>query len=579
MNRHQPWRGPLVLLAVLVCGCNGFIWEHERRDKADLGVEAQADTLAGSPAVRDTIGAISYYEGLRPLHVRGYGLVVGLGQNGSRTCPKAIRERLVQNMYKQRTPSGRVVGVRSISPEQLIDDVDTAVVLVQGQIPPASVAGTRFDVFVTTLPGTETRSLRGGRLYTADLEVYRPVSGNASISGQVVARAAGPVFLNPFTGEGTATESNPLHGMLLGGGVATQARRIRLVLTRPSYGWVRRIRDRINAQFPGSEIVADAISPSFVQLQIPSEYHGDELHFLSLVRSLYLSPSPEFEATRAHELGEEIVHPGSPHALIASAFEGLGRAALPVLNSLYAHPKEYVSFHAAAAGLRLGDHIAGDAIGMHAENPASTYRFQAIRALGAARGMAGPAMTLRRLMEGDDPRVATAAYEALIRCGDTAIESTSVGGDSFVLDRVPTRGPNLAYVKRHDSQRIALFGQDLRCTPPIFYRAPDGSLIVTAQEGDESLTVIRVVVASGSMSPPTSAPLGLAALIRLLGGDAEVRDDGEIVGLGLDYGATVRALHHLCTDRSINASFMLEQPNVAELFGPPRPIGRPESEL
>ena len=49
--------------------------------------------------------------------------------------------------------------------------------------------------------------------------------------------------------------------------------------------------------------------------------------------------------------------------------------------------------------------------------------------------------------------------------------------------------------------------------------------------------------------------------------------------LGLDYGAVVRALYFLCRDGCINEKFMLEQPNPAEMFGPARPQGRPESEL
>ena len=63
-----------------------------------------------------------------------------------------------------------------------------------------------------------------------------------------------------------------------------------------------------------------------------------------------------------------------------------------------------------------------------------------------------------------------------------------------------------------------------------------------------------------------------------MGRDADVGLDDEVLGLGLGYGAVVRALYHLCEDKSINATFILEHPNVTELFGPPRPAGRPESE-
>jgi hypothetical protein len=260
-------------------------------------------------------------------------------------------------------------------------------------------------------------------------------------------------------------------------------------------------------------------------------------------------------------------------------FEGLGQKAVPVLQDLYTHPKAYVSFHAAAAGLRLGDHLAGDVIARHAEDGQSEYRFQAIRALGEAKGMAGSVMTLRRLLGDADPRVEIAAYEAMVTRSDTSIRSVPVGRDNFILDEVPTARDAFVYAKRSGNRRVALFGRDLRCVPPLFYRAPDGSITITAQEHDDALTVLRRVVTTGSVSPPIPVPLELGALIPVMGNEAGVNLENEVVGLGLEYGAVVRALHHLCRDGSVNAEFVLEQPNVAELFGPSAPTGRPESEL
>jgi hypothetical protein len=472
-----------------------------------------------------------------------------------------------------------VVGVDQITPEQLIDDIDTAVVQVIGEIPPAAVKGAEFDVAVRALPGTDTRSLRGGRLYTAELQIYRSVSQTASITGQVLAVASGPVFLNPFSEGESATQSNPLEGILVGGGRATKDRRIQLVLGTASYPRARQIEDRINSHFADARKVADAVSPSYIRLRVPSEYADDAAHFLALVRALYLSHDPRFEATRARMLAEEIVRPSAAHAQIALAFEGLGRAALPVLDGLYAHPEGFVSFHAAVAGVRLGDHVACDAMVQHAEDVNGDYRFQAIRGLARATGMGGAAVALRRLLEDEDPRVQIAAYEALIERGDPTIESTLVGGDNFVLAEIPTGRQNVVYVKRSGSRRIALFGGGFRCSPPVLYRAPDGSFTINAAPGDAALTVLRVVPASGSMSPPVPAPVELPALIRLMGSDAGVGPGGKVVGLGLDYGAVVRALYHLCRDESVNSRFILEQPNAAEMFGPPRPTGRPESEI
>lgn len=569
----------LPLLAA-VGGCGPLIWKKESKVRPDLGVPVQSVALANSAAFRDTIAAKTFYEGTVPMHVRGYGLVVGLAGKGSRDCPRNIRERLIQDLYKQHHFTTGVVGERGTTPEAIIHSMDSAVVGVRAAIPAAAKAGQHFDVAVMALPGTETKALTGGRLVATDLHVFRRTSAQSSLSGRVLARAMGPLFSNPFArGKGAATQANPLEATILGGGVALEDRRVRLVLTKPSYRWARRIRDRINAQFPADAPIADATSPSFVRLRIPEEYRDDQGHFLALVRALYLSHDPQFCMTRARALGKEILQPSADHARIALCLEGLGRDALPVLSELYSHSREDISFHAAVAGLRIGDHLAGDAMGLHAQNPNSQYRYQAIRALGEAKGMAGTAMVLRDLLEDEDPRVAIAAYEALIKRGDPTIASRLVGRDNFILDHIPSDRHKFVYVKRSGSRRIAVFGNDLRCEPPLLYRSPDGGITLTANPGDTTLTALRVALPSGSVSPPIPVPYELLPLLEMLGRDVAIGPDNEVLGLGVDYAAIVRALYHLCEDDALDANFTLEQPNVAELFGPPRPQGRPESEL
>ncbi len=572
-------KGPRFWLTLLTCSLGSCAGEKVRKSPLPLGVEPSRSALAGSVAYRDSIGAFTYYEGLSAMRVRGYGLVIGLGTNGSRNCPRHIYDRLVQSLYKKHRFGSEQVDVHSTSPEALINDPDTAVVIVQGEIPPAAPKGHYFDVLVSALPGTQTKSLRGGRLFGTELEVFQPVSETGVITGQSLAYAAGPVFLNPFSGTDAATESSSLEGTVISGGVVTQDRRIRLVLTAPSYPRARQIEDRINSQFPAEEKTADAISPSYVRLRVPAEFHDDTAHFLGLVRGLFLSRDPQFEGLRAKALAEELTRPGAAHVQIALALEGLGRAALPVLDALYAHRSDAVSFHAAAAGLRLGDHVACDFLVMHADDSSCEFRFQAVSALSRAENLAPAAMALRRLIHDADPRIQIAAYEGLIRRGDAAVQSAPIGGDNFHLDVITTERPNFVYVKRSDGRRLALFGKDFRCAAPALYRSPDGSLTINAGTEDEELTVLRLVVATGAMSPPVSTSMELPELIELLGSDADVGADGEVLGFGVDYGGVARALYHLCQDGSINAKFTLEQPNAAELFGPTARPGRPESEL
>jgi len=573
----------LVMMLAIACtlgttGCGPFIWEKVSDKPVDLGVAPHAGQWSNSAAVRDTIGALAFYDGTAGIRVRGYGLVIGLGENGSRECPKRVREQLVEMLYKQRFSVPAEIGEKQATPEQLIDSRHTAVVMVQGTVSIANSMGRPFDVTVTALPGTQTKSLMGGLLATTDLQIFRRSAGK-TISGKVLARANGPLFLNPFAGGDAATKISPLQATVLGGGKALMHRELRLVLSSPSYLWVRKIQERINAKFPADPPIAKAISPSFIKLTIPHDYADDTGHFLSLVRATFLSADPRFEAVRTQQLGQELVSENAPHALISLAMESIGQTALSVLSKLYAHPKPHVRFYAAMAGLRLGDHIAADSIALIAQDPLDPNRFNAIRALGGAKGMAVARFALRRLLNDEDPRIQIAAYEALSDHADTAITRQRVGADNFVLDHIPSARSTFIYAKRTQSRKIVLFGEKLLCNPPIFYRSPNGSLTINAQSSDKNLTLLRRVTSTGRVSPPVIASRDLDELIMLLGSQAGIGAHHKIVGLGLDYSTVVRAIYHLCTDGAINARLMWEQPNVAELFGPARPTGRPESEL
>jgi len=567
-----------VMFSLSSGGCSGLLWGENSPKKAELGVDAKDAPLSGSAAVRDTIGAYTYYDGLAPLRVTGFGLVVGLGSNGSRDCPKDIYGELIQSLYKRQRSAISVVGVPSLKPETLIDSLDSAVVVVQGDIPPAATAGKRFEISVTALPGTKTKSLRGGYLLPTELARVQPTGRNRAITGKVLAQAYGPLLLNPFVEADSASRTAELQGTVVGGGMSKTDRLVRLVLTSPSYPLARQVRDRINDHFPGPKRVADAISPSFVELRCPEDYRDDEAHFLGLVRGLYLSRNPQFEAERARALADELLDAAAPHAMISWCLEGLGATALPILRDLYAHPEPHVAFHAAAAGLRLDDHLAGDLMATIADQMDNPFRFRAIRALGAAEGMANAVHALRRLLGDDDPRVRVAAYEALLKRRDTAVESIRLGRDNFVLDRVSVPGEKLVYAKRSGERRIALFGRDIRCSAPAFYRSPDGSLTITAEMSDNHLTLLRTVLLSGNVSPPIASDFDVGSMIQLLGRPPGVDFDGNVTGLGIDYGSVAHALYSLCRDHVIDADFMTEQPNIAELFGPSQISGRPEAE-
>jgi flagellar basal body P-ring protein FlgI len=564
-------------VALSLTGCLGkFVWFEEAKKEPIKSTPVPE----GSPAVRDTIGASATFEGMRRMRVRGYGLVIGLGENGSADCPRPIRERLVQEILKRPEFSKSASAAQSVDPEKLIDSPDTAVVIVQGEIPAAAPARTFFDISVEAVPGSQTRSLEGGRLLPCDLSLSREVAPGAALVGQVLAAAEGPVFLNPFVaGDATATRVNRQRGFVLGGGRSKSDRRVRLILLRPSYQEAIAIAQRINARFTEQDKIADASSRSYVTVRIPRKWRDDPSHFLAVVQHLYVPSTPGFADQRTTALVEELKRTDALHADIVLALEGIGRNVIPKISALYSDPRPAVNFHAALAGLRLGDDAAVQVMAMHAADPHSRYRLEAIEALGAAADVLRAAPPLWTcLADRSDPRLQVAAYEALRRRDDPIIHATPVAGDNFVLDKVEAEGAYLIYAKRAEQRRIALLGSGIQFVPPVFYRHPDGLLTINAEPTDTQLTIIRQYPRSRRVGTPVQVGLEVEKVLALLGGDPRVDSAGQTTGLGVDYSTLVQMLSELCGSHSINAKFMLEQAGM-ELFGPIAEAGRPESEL
>jgi len=568
---HRTLAG-VVLLCMVSPACN-----HNKK-KGEL-VSGTDNPLTDSVAFRDTVSEVAWVEGLRRMRVRGYGIVAGLGTHGSSECPRGIRHRLVQEMYKMEQFAERGRDALPITPEQIIDDRDTAVVMVEGEIPAAAQVGDRFDLTVRALSGTQTTSLEGGRLYDCDLRIQREVSGG-SIEGKRLATGTGPMSINPWSKpESAATQVNLRIGAILGGGKVEKTRRLRLVLEHPSYRQAIAMANCINTRFPRQRKVADGQTPAHVKLRIPREYADDPKHFLDVVRHLYLPTTPGFLDCRAAALAEEILDPDAPHMDIVLAFEGIGRTTLPLLHKLYGDARPHVSFHAGLAGMRLEDKAAIEPVAACALNPRSPYRPAAIRALAAAKTMYRPASVLRTLLDDADPRIRVMAYEGLCKSRDDAVVSTDIGGDSFRFDIVPCGGRNLIYATRTRERRIALLGGTIRCVPPVFFCDAEGTITITADQDDQKLTLLRKARFRDRVSPPIPVSLNVADLIPMLGDDPAVQNGELVSGLAIPYSLVVKALADLCRSNSINADFMLEQATITEMFGPLREGGRGESEL
>jgi hypothetical protein len=563
------------------CGTTGqTTWVRQSPKQKEAAEKASADGNEPnvSAGIRDTVQTAAWLEGMRRMSVGGYGLVVGLGKNGTKQCPRPIREYMLKEMRSRYRLGNEYEALKHLAPEKLLDSEETAVVTVYGEIPAMVQKGTSFDLTVRALEGTDTRSLEGGWLMPCKLKLW---SDGQPVEGRVLGEGFGQVFINPFgLKENAATKTDPRNGTVIGGGRSLEPRRIRLVLTEPSAAIASRLMHLINQRFGVEpDKTADAISPSAVNLRVPPLWRGREPHFLELLMHLYVPGSPSFADLRLRDLDEEAVKPNAALADIALAWEGLGKTSLPHVRKLYTHQDHGVSYFAAQAGLRVGDDLALEVMGRHVKDPKSPYRELAVEELGRATEISRAITILRPLLDQDDQRIRGLAYEGLRRHRDPIVKTVRVGEAGFVVDVVPASSRFVITARRLGEQRIAIFGTALQCGRPAFYSHHADTVLITAEAGAKHLTVVRRTPLTGRLSTPIKVPFGVLSLIEVLGKDPNKDANGEYEGLGLTYSQVVEVLHDLCANKTINATFVLEAAEAADVTPTPRDTGRPESEL
>jgi flagellar basal body P-ring protein FlgI len=529
----------------------------------------------------NTIGGVAYLQGGRYLTVRGYGLVVGLGKNGSRECPEPLRAQMVQDISK-RLETGGVYSSDQIrlNAKNLLESLDTAVVEVSGAIPPGACKGTRFDVQVQAVAGSDTRSLEGGRLYTCSLHIFRFDSQGSDIRGKAVATAAGPIFQNIVaSGSGATTRPDPRHGLILGGGENVEARSMELALGTSSHRLARQIMNRINEHFTSGKQIADAKSPTRIVVQAPPQWKNDEDHFYELVIHLPLAREEEFLTGFARGLTGMLKDTSAPAEDIALVLEAMGQPAVNVVQTFYTDASRPVRYYAARVGLRLRDSTAVDVLAREANDAGSPLREAAVAELARASDVAVARIPLRHLVNDPSLKIRILAYEGLARHNDEKIKRYNCDHGTFILDAVDSSGDPLVYATRALESRIGVIGRDVSCRPPFFYLHPSRVVSISAAAGAEQATMVRRTP-YGQVSEPFQLPLDLVEMIRFMGDTAEPDENtGKIRGLGLSYAQVLEVIQALCNAKAVQARLEIQSATLADSLGATRPTVRPESEI
>lgn len=232
-----------------------------------------------SNASAERIRDLGQFEGLRANQLTGYGIVVGLQGTGD--------DNLAYVTEAMRGVSGRL-GLQL--PDGLNPNLrNSAAVILTADLPAFAKPGQRIDITVSTMG--QARSLRGGALvlaplYGADGQIYAMAQGNVAVGGLGVSgRDGSQLTVN------VATVGRIPDGATVERAVATGFERqdsLRFNLHQADFLTASRVRDAVNARFPGMARVADGVS---IELTLP--FGNDERSLaLAEIEMLPVTPAP-----------------------------------------------------------------------------------------------------------------------------------------------------------------------------------------------------------------------------------------------------------------------------------------------
>jgi len=576
--------------------------------------------------LRGTVGAEASFSGVEPVLVSGYGLVVGLNGTGGDVLPDSIRTTMEREMGLLgigKAGDYRGTAIDGVTPQQLLRDKSVAVVLVQAAIPPGSPAGANFDCYVRAINAS---SLEGGNLWTTELRI-----GDASTFGQVqtrgLARARGPVFINPFSEPGREdTGVSRLVGRVLDGGVVTNPLQIGMTLNTPSFQLVRSVTSAINSRFPeqpgdGGPVArgrggpnASTGSGGSIALRVPAQYRRKPGEFLQILRHIRIDQNVPEQYARRYVDG--VISEPVMAESVAWSLEALGQKSLPFARELYDYAELAPRMAGLRAGARLNDPRAVPALTSLANGPRGPVRSAAIELLGRIDGGPTVDVTLRELLNGEDFITRIAAYEALASrserlqynrlsasqrsnrernapryspsqleiLSEMAFPGNTMQGverrlveDKFLLDIVPYGEP-LIYIAQQGRPRIVLFGAKQALVVPSVMSAWSGRLMLTT---DAATNAVRVYyLAPGADRALVQQARGtLPEMVAFLAKKPSATDARP--GLNLSYSEVVGALHEMFKAGVTQAAFATETDKLkSELLAAASSFGvaeRPET--
>ncbi|MDG2031159.1 MAG: flagellar basal body P-ring protein FlgI [Phycisphaerales bacterium] len=549
-----------VLGAILMASCQDLFLERATKKPKASRIGKTNFEHDVDPIMRGTVGSEGVFTGYQPVVVRGYGLVVGLKGTGSRLVPATVRATMLAEMAR-RGVGDSSNGWGHLSPEKMLESNDTAVVVVEGVIPPGAIKGSEFDVRVFVLPGSTTTSLEGGRLYTTDLRPGALASG--SKQAFALASASGPIFINPFIKPGSTQRDsvNRLSGRILQGGTTTDDMPVKLRLATTSHARAMTVQEAINSNYPREpgqpQDTARGESGDSIVITVPPSQSEETERFMQLLKHTSLMVG-SVDASSQLVRRALLANPGNGRSA-QWRWCALGPKAVPMIQDLYDHPEESPRFAALSAGAHLDDAlVVPHLVDLAEKSTSKKRRLLAIRYLGAMGVNPRIDIGLRELLEDEDIDIRLASFEAMLERKDPIIASTSVDG-KFILNLVECSYP-MVYISQTGDPRIAVFGTEQQLKKPLTLNTWEGRLLMKMDKEPEEKLQVFYRPKEGARPTIVLAPTDLPSFIRFMSHKTSVEDPS--AGLDLGYGETISAVHELWRKGYIKADFKAEQDRV-----------------
>lgn len=481
------------------------------------------------------IGDVAVPQGNLPMVVESVGLVTGLPATGSDPPVSSERSLLIDEMQKR--------GV--VYPNQVLASNETEMVLVRAYLRPGIQKGDHFDVELRVPTRSECTSLRGGWLMETRLRFMAELK-NQVREGKTLALAEGAVLVDP-SAEGERDRIKLTRGRVLGGGVATQSRKLGLAINRAEFQNVTvsaQIGNAVNHRFHTfvsgvKQGVATPENDKYIELTVHPRYKDNVERYLRVVRALPLRESSAERVARLALLERQLLDhlTAAPAAL---KLEALGKEGVKTLRKGIESKDLEVRFYSAEALAYLDETDAVAPLADAAKHRA--FRAYALTALSAMDDYAA-FEALRDLLDASSAETRYGAFRALwaMNNQDALVRGESMG-DQFSYHVLETKGPAMVHATRSFRPEVVLFGPEQRLLTPCTLEA--GKDIQIISRGGDEVTISRFAVGEPDQKRVVSTRL-----------DDVIR---EIVALGGTYPDVVQALHQAKMRHNLNTRFEID---------------------